>query len=92
MLLHSIHDPWVITSPPRAFTHLTYFHQYPLCSDGFSYHQIYLRHLNWAPDPPQAEMHGASALRYLISLADQLVAPGQHSLAHGWALRGGNKR
>ena len=86
MLIHSIHDPWVITSPPRAFTHLTYFHQYPLCSDGFSYHQIYLRRLTWAPDPPQAEMHGASALRYLTSPADQLVAPGQHSLAHGWAL------
>ena len=30
VLFHSIHDPWVTTSPPRAFTHLTCLHQYPL--------------------------------------------------------------
>ena len=29
VLFHSVHDPWVTTSPPRAFTHLTCFHQDP---------------------------------------------------------------
>ena len=29
VLFHSTHDPWVTTSPPRAFTHLTCFHQDP---------------------------------------------------------------
>ena len=63
-----------------------WLHQYPLCADVFSYHQIYLRHLNWAPDPPQAKTYVVSALRCPISPADLLVAPGQHSLFHAWAL------
>ena len=29
VLFHSTHDTWVTMSPPRAFTHLTCFHQYP---------------------------------------------------------------
>ena len=51
VLFHCIHDPWVTTLAPRAFTHLTSFHQYPLCADGFSYHQNHVRRLNWAPTP-----------------------------------------
>ena len=51
-----------------------------LYADGFSYHQVYLRWLNWAPLPPQAETYGPSALRYPMGTADLLVAPGQCSL------------